>query len=79
LTEIRETLLTIRMEFADFEDYWQPLMTGQGNLAQLVDGLEAPTRTRVVEAVRAAYLSGRPDGPRSFATVAWAARGMVPR
>jgi SAM-dependent methyltransferase len=79
LTEVRETLLTIRMEFADFDDYWQPLMTGQGNLAQLVDGLAAPTRTRVVEAVRAAYLSGRPDGPRSFATVAWAARGMVPR
>ena len=78
LTDIRESLLTIRMEFADFEDYWQPLMTGQGNLAELVDGLAAPTRVRVIEAVRAAFLSGRPDGPRNFASVAWAARGVVP-
>jgi len=78
LTDIRESLLTIRMEFADFEDYWQPLMTGQGNLAELVDGLAAPTRVRVIEAVRAAFLSGRPDGPRNFASVAWAARGVAP-
>jgi ubiquinone/menaquinone biosynthesis C-methylase UbiE len=78
LIEIRESLLTIRMEFADFEDYWHPLLTAQGNLGQFVDGLAAPTRTRVIEAVRAAFLSGRPDGPRSFASVAWAARGVVP-
>jgi hypothetical protein len=78
LTDVRETLLTIRMEFADFEDYWRPLLTAQGNLGQFVDGLAAPTRARVTEAVRAAYLSGRPDGPRSFASVAWAARGVVP-
>lgn len=78
LTDVRETLLAIRMEFADFEDYWQPLLTAQGNLGQFVDGLAAPTRARVIEAVRAAYLSGRPDGRRSFASVAWAARGVVP-
>lgn len=78
LTDIRETVLTIRMDFADFEDYWQPLMTGQGNLAQFVDGLAEATRARVIEAVREAFLSGRPDGPRSFASVAWAARGTVP-
>jgi SAM-dependent methyltransferase len=78
LTDIRETLLTIRMEFADFEDYWHPLLTAQGNLGQFVEGLAAPTRTRVIEAVRAAFLSGRPDGPPSLASVAWAARGVVP-
>ena len=78
LTDIRETVLTIRMDFADFEDYWQPLMTGQGNLAQFVGGLAEATRARVVEAVREAFLCGRPDGPRSFASVAWAARGVVP-
>lgn len=78
LTDIRETLLTIRMEFANFEDYWHPLLTAQGTLGQFVDGLAAPTRARVVEAVRASFLCGRPDGPRSFASVAWAARGVVP-
>lgn len=78
LTDVRETLLTIRMEFADFEDYWHPLLTAQGSLGQLVEGLAAPIRARVIEAVRAAYLCDRPDGPRSFASVAWAARGVVP-
>jgi hypothetical protein len=29
-------------------------------------------------AVRDAYEAGRPDGPRSFANVAWACRGIVP-
>ena len=28
--------------------------------------------------VRHAYLAGKPDGPRSFAAVAWACRGTVP-
>jgi hypothetical protein len=78
LTDISETMLAIRMEFADFEDYWQPLMTGQGNLASFVDGLATATRGRVIDAVRQAFLCGRPDGPRSFASVAWAARGVVP-
>jgi SAM-dependent methyltransferase len=78
LTDVRETMLAIRMEFADFEDYWQPLLMGQGNLGQFVEALAPPIRARVTEAVRAAYLSGRPDGPRSFASVAWAARGVVP-
>lgn len=78
LTDISEAMLTIRMEFADFEDYWRPLLTAQGNLGQFVEGLAPSIRARVIEAVRAAYLSGRADGPRSFASVAWAARGVVP-
>jgi hypothetical protein len=28
--------------------------------------------------VRDAYEAGQPDGPRSFANVAWACRGIVP-
>jgi len=78
LTDVRETMLAIRMEFADFEDYWHPLLTAQGNLGQFLESLAPSIRARVTEAVRAAYLSGRPDGPRSFASVAWAARGEVP-
>jgi hypothetical protein len=34
-------------------------------------------RERVSAAVRDAYEAGRPDGPRSFANVAWACRGVV--
>ncbi|TCA07343.1 SAM-dependent methyltransferase, partial [Rhizobium leguminosarum bv. viciae] len=35
-------------------------------------------RKAVDSAVRAAYEAGEPDGPRSFASVAWAGRGRVP-
>ena len=40
--------------------------------------LDAAERERVEAAVRDAYQAGRPDGPRSFANVAWACRGIVP-
>jgi len=29
------------------------------------------------QAVRKVYLGGEPDGPRSFATTAWACKGTV--
>jgi len=33
---------------------------------------------RLERALRAAYEGNEPDGPRSFAAVAWACRGIVP-
>ncbi|HEX3347871.1 MAG TPA: class I SAM-dependent methyltransferase [Acetobacteraceae bacterium] len=75
---ITETLLTIRMDFSDFDDYWRPLQTGQGTLGDFLASLPDHTRQRVEAAVRNAYLCGRPDGPRSFAASAWAVRGRVP-
>ncbi|MHC2423161.1 hypothetical protein ACVMB2_007072 [Sinorhizobium meliloti] len=40
--------------------------------------LDAEERARTGAAVRDAYEAGRPDGPRSFANVAWVCRGTVP-
>jgi hypothetical protein len=40
--------------------------------------LDATHQARTDAAVRDAYEAGRPDGPRSFASVAWACRGIVP-
>jgi len=76
--DITETLLTIRMDFANFDDYWYPLLTGQGNLEEYVANLPERTREQVQSGVRAAYLCDKPDGPRSFTGVAWAVRGVVP-
>jgi ubiquinone/menaquinone biosynthesis C-methylase UbiE len=76
---VTETELSVRMEFANFEDYWIPLMAGQGTQAAYLQSLPDETRQRIVTAVRDAYLSGHPDGPRSFVSVAWAARGTAPR
>jgi len=78
LLDIRETALTIRMEYADFEDYWAPYLGRQGPAADYVAGLDAQVAARLREHVRLAYLDGEPDGPRSYAATAWAVRGIKP-
>lgn len=76
--EVEETALTIRMEFADFEDFWSPYLGGQGPAAAYVVGLDAGALGRLREHVRRAYLDGEADGPRSYAATAWAVRGVTP-
>ena len=78
LVDVAETLLTIRMEFADFEDFWSPYLGGQGPGGVYVVGLAPAARARLQEHVRRAYLDGEPDGPRSYAASAWAVRGVAP-
>jgi ubiquinone/menaquinone biosynthesis C-methylase UbiE len=78
LVEIDEQSLMIRMDFADFEDYWGPYASGEGMLGAYVAGLDAARRDRLIAYLRSAYLCGRPDGPRSFAAVALSCRGVVP-
>jgi SAM-dependent methyltransferase len=78
LARIERVSLTIRMDYADFDDYWQPLLGGQGPVGSYAAQLPAELRQRVESAVRAAYLSGAPDGPRSMTATAWAVRAQVP-
>lgn len=68
--------LTIRMDYANFHDYWQPILAGQGPVGTYVAGLANDMRRRIEEAVRRAYCSGSPDGERSFTATAWAAPGV---
>jgi ubiquinone/menaquinone biosynthesis C-methylase UbiE len=79
LEDIVESTLGIRMELSTFEDYWAPYEGREGPVAQYVAGLAAAERARLKEAVRAAYLDGEPDGPRSYAALAWAVKGRVPQ
>ena len=76
--DVVERMLTIRMDFENFEDYWHPQVFGQGDTAQWLAGLPRAVQDRIQSAVRAAYLCNRPDGPRSFATTAWAVKGRRP-
>ncbi|MBY5333158.1 class I SAM-dependent methyltransferase [Rhizobium leguminosarum] len=78
LADVEETSLLIRMEYLSFEDYWDPIAAGEGPLGKYVAGLDPARRNAVDAAVRAAYEAGEPNGPRSFASVAWACRGRVP-
>jgi hypothetical protein len=66
------------MDYANFDDYWGPLLGGQGPVGTYVVGLEATLRARIEEAVRIAYTSGAPDGARSMTATAWAVRGIAP-
>jgi len=78
LLAVDEVQLIVRMDYQNFDDYWAPIAAGEGPLGKFVGGLDAPELERITAAVRDAYESGKMDGPRSFASVAWACRGIVP-
>ena len=79
LVEIDQRSLMIRMDFADFADYWAPFASGEGGLGAYVATLDNAQRGRLEHHLRAAYLTGRPDGERSFVAVALSCRGLVPK
>lgn len=78
LQEVAACSLTIRMEYADFDDYWAPIADAQGPVGDYVKSLPTDRLELLAAAVRRAYLAGGADGPRSMAATAWAARGVVP-
>jgi hypothetical protein len=75
LREVREADLTIRMEFADFADFWGPMSEGN-TFGTMLRRLPEERQALIREKVEAAYRSGEPDGPRSFAATAWAVAGV---
>ena len=77
LRDVRRESVTIRMDFADFADYWEPLLAGQGPVGGYVAALPPEKQVAVREAVRSAFLSGAPDGERSMTATAWVVRGTV--
>ncbi|OWW19289.1 class I SAM-dependent methyltransferase [Noviherbaspirillum denitrificans] len=78
LEDVHETSLGIRMEFSSFADYWAPYMGKDGPGAEYMATLDEAAQATLRDAVRAAYLDGEPDGPRSYAALAWAVKGRVP-
>ena len=77
-SDVVDRALTIRMEFASFDDYWAPYAGNDGPNAQYVATLSDAERARLHDAVRLAYVDGEPDGPRSYAAIAWAVKGIAP-
>lgn len=47
-------------------------------MAEYVQTLAPDTKAVLSDKVRLAYVDGEPDGPRSFAAIAWVVRGKVP-
>jgi ubiquinone/menaquinone biosynthesis C-methylase UbiE len=77
LEDVEETSLFIRMDYASFNDFWEPIAAGEGPIGKYVAGLDEKLRKQADEAVRAAYEAGQPDGPRSFVANAWACKGIA--
>jgi hypothetical protein len=73
LTSVKEAAITIWMEFADFADYWAAYAWATDDYLK---SLSPSASVRLTERVRAAYLAGAADGPRSFTATAWAVRGL---
>jgi len=75
LAEVSDAMLTIRMDFASFDDYWAPYVGKDGPGAEYMASLDAGERAELEEKIRLAYLDGEMDGPRSYAATAWAVKG----
>ena len=78
LVEVVEVPIVLSFDYTDFEDYWSSFSTGPTRIAQRLVALPSALRTEIEQHVRAGYLAGLPDGPRSFAVVVRAVRGTVP-
>jgi SAM-dependent methyltransferase len=78
LTNVVQDMLTIRMGFASFADFWTPNEGSEGPVAEYVGSLGADARARLRGMVRLAYLDGEGDGPRSYAATAWVVKGIAP-
>ena len=79
LEDIVEDEITIRTDFASFDDYWAPIDGADGPIAEYARSLAPDVRAAVKEKVRLAYLDGEADGPRSYCATALVARGTVAR
>jgi SAM-dependent methyltransferase len=79
LVEVVEVPIVLSFDYAGFEDYWSSFSTGPTRIAQRLTALPSSLLSEIEQHVRAGYLAGLPDGPRSFAAVVRAVRGTVPR
>jgi hypothetical protein len=79
LAEVVEVPIVLSFDYANFHDYWSSFSTGPSRIAQRLIGLPTELQTDIERHVRAGYLARLPDGPRSFAIIVRAVRGVVPR
>lgn len=64
------------MCFANFDDYWQPFLGGQGPAPAHAMSLPEPTRLRLRDLI-AKRLPMQVDGTIQLEARAWVARGFV--
>ena len=73
LADVEEGALEARVDYAGFDDFWEPLTYGVGPAGEYVASLDDDRRERLREAVRADV----PSGAFTLTARAWYARGSV--
>ena len=73
LEDVVDGALEARVDYADFDDFWEPFTYAVGPAGNHLASLSADDRDRVREHCRAAL----PDGPFSLTARAWYARGTA--
>ncbi len=78
LSKIETSNIIFHCGFSSFDEYWQPLVEGQGPAGYYPRRLSDDYRAVLRDRLRQNIVGGRPDGPFSLQAKAWAVRGMVP-
>jgi len=73
LDDIDDTDLAVRVEYASFDDWWEPFTLGVGPAGAYVAGLDAVRREELKK--RCSELV--PDAPFTLEAIAWAARSRA--
>jgi len=74
LKQVAVNSIDVPTPFADFDDYWQPFLGGQGPAPTYAMSLEDSARARLRARARARVETAA-EGPISLIARAWAARG----
>lgn len=74
LDDVEGDLLTVAVQYASFESWWEPYTLGVGPAGDYVASLDDEQRARLVDCCRARL----PSAPFTIHASAWAARGIVP-
>ena len=75
-SDVEAVPLEIVTRFTDFDDFWNPMLGGQGPAPTYVAKLQDPERERLREAL-AQRLPSSEDGSISLTARAWATKGVV--
>jgi SAM-dependent methyltransferase len=78
LTDVSEVPVVVDCEYRSFADYWATFIDGPGSVTGMLMALSDDARRSIEQHVRAGYLVGLPDGPRSFPMIFRVVRGLVP-
>lgn len=76
--DVEDSVLTVRFEYDNFDDFWTSFENGDGPPRQFIEALSPTGRDALKDKLRIAFLSGAEDGKRSFLAGALACRGIVP-